>query len=351
MRKLFPGYVVDYMEENAASQEDIKLPSGYHFLPHGDALPVVVPVRMAVSFPLLLSAIPLYTIAPVSESEQQPEALLPTREVSEAELQRNWFSDGGICSNFPIHFFDKWLPKRPTFGINLTSLLKTAEPQFSVSKIGEGGAKSQPKQDDDKHVWLPTPEDPDNPEWTDFEGLLGFGTAIFRSAQNYRDNMQSRLPSYKERIVQVRLSKDEGGLNLDMPHPVIESLVNRGKEAGTKLLNEFNFEHHKWVRLRVLLNQLESNLEEVGSHQLDRQAIGNLLRDQSEKGFPFNKDTSDPIWIAEAQERIKQLRTLIEKWRYGEPSSGRVANLDDQDFFKAVSDTEPQPELRVTPDV
>lgn len=37
-------------------------------------------------------------------------------------LQKNWFSDGGICSNFPIHFFDDWLPNRPTFGINLTTL-------------------------------------------------------------------------------------------------------------------------------------------------------------------------------------------------------------------------------------
>jgi predicted acylesterase/phospholipase RssA len=37
-------------------------------------------------------------------------------------LQQNWFSDGGIASNFPIHFFDAWLPRRPTFGVNLVSL-------------------------------------------------------------------------------------------------------------------------------------------------------------------------------------------------------------------------------------
>src|SRR5205807_10418438 len=38
------------------------------------------------------------------------------------DLLINWFSDGGICSNFPIQFFDAWLPKTPTFGINLAQL-------------------------------------------------------------------------------------------------------------------------------------------------------------------------------------------------------------------------------------
>ena len=30
-----------------------------------------------------------------------------------------WFSDGGICSNFPLHLFDSPLPRWPTFGLNL----------------------------------------------------------------------------------------------------------------------------------------------------------------------------------------------------------------------------------------
>ena len=356
MRELLPGYVVDYMEENAANQEDVKLPPGCHFLPQGDALPVIVPVRMAVSFPLLLSAVPLYTIRSVSGNEQQPRALQVAREVPETELQRNWFSDGGICSNFPIHFFDAWLPKRPTFGINLTSLLEeTNTVEFSVSKVGEGAieedANSQPNQDDDRYVWLPAPEAPDNPEWTDFKGLIGFGRAVFRSAQNYRDNMQSRLPSYQERIVQVRLREGEGGLNLAMEPRVIDDLVNRGKKAGTKLLSEFDFEHHKWVRLRVLLNQLESNLKEVGADRLDPQVIKDLLRDQSEEDFPFNDDTSEPGWIVEAQERIEQLSTLIKKWSTAGSSAGGVDNSDRQGFFEPVTDAEPQPELRVTPDV
>ena len=29
------------------------------------------------------------------------------------DLKVNWFSDGGISSNFPIHLFDSWLPPYP----------------------------------------------------------------------------------------------------------------------------------------------------------------------------------------------------------------------------------------------
>ena len=34
-------------------------------------------------------------------------------------LTRCWFTDGGITSNFPVHFFDRPLPRRPTFTVNL----------------------------------------------------------------------------------------------------------------------------------------------------------------------------------------------------------------------------------------
>ena len=101
----------------------------------------------------------------------------------------------------------------------------------------------------------------------------------------------------------------------------------------------------------MLLNQLESNLKEVGADQLDPQVIKDLLRDQSEEDFPFNDDTSEPGWIVEAQERIEQLSTLIKKWSTAGSSAGGVDNSDRQDFFEPVTDAEPQPELRVTPDV
>ncbi|HYJ46232.1 MAG TPA: patatin-like phospholipase family protein, partial [Pyrinomonadaceae bacterium] len=121
--KFFPEHIVDWMlkhprqsthppgarrERQLAEWESFKpcLP-----LPAPDDLPIVVAARMSLSFPVLISAVPLYTV----------DRSLPVPEGDEPKLERCLFSDGGISSNFPIHFFDKALPRWPTFGINLAS--------------------------------------------------------------------------------------------------------------------------------------------------------------------------------------------------------------------------------------
>ena len=69
---------------------------------------------MSLSFPVLLGAVPLYAVDfTLEENVESRKAGKPVR------AERCWFSDGGICSNFPIHFFDQPIPRRPTFGVNL----------------------------------------------------------------------------------------------------------------------------------------------------------------------------------------------------------------------------------------
>ena len=75
-------------------------------LPLAPDFPVVLAVRMSLSFPILFSAVPLHTIDwSRSEGNRGPKIV--------------WFADGGATSNFPMHFFDSMWPTRPTFGITL----------------------------------------------------------------------------------------------------------------------------------------------------------------------------------------------------------------------------------------
>ena len=67
---------------------------GLRRLPQGE-LPVLVAARLSLSFPVLFKAVPLWVV---------PGARAP---------YRCWFSDGGICANFPIHLFDAVLPRWP----------------------------------------------------------------------------------------------------------------------------------------------------------------------------------------------------------------------------------------------
>src|SRR5439155_20493758 len=95
-------------------------------------------------------------------------------------------------------------------------------------------------------VSLPRADTLLDPEWQEFNRPLDFLQVIFSTAQNYRDSMQSRLPSYRERVVQIRLKKDEGGLNLNIDPDTIKAVVEKGIQAG-EILGAFNFEHHRWV--------------------------------------------------------------------------------------------------------
>ena len=204
-------------------------------------LPVVVAARMSLSFPILFAAVPLWAVDFSRTINARRTGERPTAE-------RCWFSDGGISSNFPLRFFDSPLPRWPTFGMNL----KSPHPDHL---------------DEAEFVWLPSSNGQGlQPSWNRFDDgsstkrLVGFFSAVVDTMQNWRDNMESRMPGYRNRIVHISQRPDEGGLNLDMEAAVIERLSERGRRAGTRLCDEFNWDNHAWVRYRSYLAALEVNL-------------------------------------------------------------------------------------------
>jgi len=246
-RQLFPPSVVDWL---CAHPRESELPQhwqeqGYVPMPDPWNLPVVVATRMSLSFPILLSAVPLYSYEPRATVAER--AAHPPR--------RCWFSDGGICSNFPMHFFDSPLPRWPTFGINLV-----AKPEATPTGEMQRG-------------WMPANNGEGLAEtWNDLEttgglaGVFGFVGAIIGTMQNWPDNSLARMPGYRDRISHVPLKPTEGGLNLAMPRELIEALGARGELTGAEFVRRFatdqeplmNWDNHRWIRLRSLLANLES---------------------------------------------------------------------------------------------
>lgn len=214
-RRLFPARIVDHLVRHGRpyGSDDPDL----HWLPATNRLPIAVAVRLSLSFPILLSAVPLvardWTL----------------RDEDERELPRTcWFSDGGICSNFPIHFFDAVWPRWPTYGIMLDDF------------------------DPERHrhqVWMPqTAAQGRLGPFRAITSLPGFLGAIVATMQNWRDNQQCRLPGYRERIVRIALRPDEGGLNLNMPPATIGRLFALGRRAGERIVTDFDFDAHRWRR-------------------------------------------------------------------------------------------------------
>jgi predicted acylesterase/phospholipase RssA len=393
MRNYFPPSVVAHLVRYGRKHRGLELPGGYYFLPKAKDLPVIFATRLSLSFPVLISTVPLYTISPNAfgdgesielvaeggralgpgmtarevalakdEAEEavvllrapQPGAPAPdgsaaALKIEKVHLQRNWFSDGGICSNFPIHFFDAWLPSRPTFGVNLTSQLAKGVPQGGTlagtikenSSVAptRAGQREKPApagayRDD---VYLPKPNEILPPEWIEIGELGKFLESIFRTAQNYRDNMQSLLPSYRERIVQIRLTDDEGGLNLDMGREVIRAVVKKGKKAGG-LLAGFDLQSHQWVRFRVLMRQMEKSLYSLREAIAPDSFYADTLKTRPlNPAYPYRRD--DP-WLNNAQKRLNDIGQVIDA----------IRTMNPEVLFSEGS-PRPEPVLRVTPEI
>jgi hypothetical protein len=140
------------------------------------------------------------------------------------------------------------------------------------------------------------------PDWKPVPNFFAFLWSIFATAQNYRDNTQSMLPSFRERIAHLRLSNDEGGLNLTMGADVIKRVKDKGTAAGA-LFRDFNFDHHRWVRLLVLMADIEANLEELVKSNT-KAPISDLIDEQLKGDFPYSRDER---WCAAARARVDEM--------------------------------------------
>lgn len=236
----FPGYVVDYLiAEGNKIRKPPEMPAHLLPLPTRDKLPVILGVRMSLSFPVLFSLVPLYH---------------PDYRAEPVRYERVYFADGGITSNLPIHFFDSPFPRWPTLAINLQYSKEAGKPdRLNVDEAG---------------VWMTRSASDGTLElFNRFLGaksplgqLFGVGGAVFRSAQTWTDNSYLTLPGFRDRIAEVWLDPHEGGMNLTMPPAVIAGLAAKGRAAGKRLVSRFadvqpkgvpDWDGHRWTRFRA----------------------------------------------------------------------------------------------------
>jgi hypothetical protein len=285
-----------------AHSEPDKDDGAYRKLPETRHLPVVVAIRMSLSFPLLLSAVPLHardhTLA--SEAEKQ-------------KFRRCWFSDGGICSNFPIHFFDNLWPGWPTFGITLEGLRPgRTDRVFLPTRAGQGILRN----------------------FHAVDSLGGFLSSILDAMQEWRDNLQSVLPGFRDRIVHIALDEYEGGMNLNMPPDVVEALAAYGRAAGERLCQEFDWPAHRWVRFLVSMNKLQSTLASMKQRYREGapgdESLNDLLTRYPGEDHPYEQSEA---WLKAAESDVQALMECVERWQQ----------------FAADTIPKPDVDLRITP--
>jgi predicted acylesterase/phospholipase RssA len=296
-------------------------------LPKGE-LPVLVAARLSLSFPLLFKAVPLWTIP------------------GNGAPYRCWFSDGGICANFPIHLFDAVLPRWPTFGITLVDTGRTCQ---AVDDVWINPASYVPRE-------LHHPASQAQPEPPSIGRLRQFLVSILSAARLWNDNATARLPGVRERVVNIYPgpNRSRGGLNLTMAPEDLLAMATLGRRAGQALVAKYitaapgttagtrpstAWDSHRWVRFNTFVKAMQAKMEgftQSARHAPHSQPLGGLINafDPSLSAAPdacqLALTATQAQALCNAELALTQLEASLEE-------SGVVQPFD----------LRPQPELRL----
>lgn len=311
LRDVMPAAVLHWLNENGTHD------SGLVRLPVDGNLPVLLAFRLSMSFPALFTAVRLHA---------------PALETGRADAVPHWFSDGGIGSNFPVHLFDRWMPRRPTFALSFAPFPVTPDGRVVAGETDVG--------------LPPAPNEERLPRWVPISDVGGFAAQILETMQNWRDTMQAELPGFRERVYEARLDKPagEGGLNLGMDAKTIMRLQERGRRVGIATAATFDMDQHFFTRYLVAMQQLEIGLvgRDDGGAGRDPGGVGRAFGPR--KGAFDAGDVGagelfgrDPAWLSQAGGATWDLVERARSWTA---------------FGRFVSDQpRPQPVKRIIPDV
>ncbi len=303
--------------------------------------PVVAAVRLSMSVPGLLRAVPLYTLdvespAPVQDTYGRVVGDRPAP-TSVYVPRVQWFADGGLTGGMPVHTFDTLLPRWPTFALALDHLPN--------APIEEGDLRLA--------EWISLPEQDAAPRargWRRLRGVSGFVGGLLDSATTWNDAMQADLPGFRGRVAMVRHGAREASAGLFLDQPALLALALRGHEAGVRLRERFTgpdgdiagqtqTDRYRWLRLRMALREYRGLSLDIGARlpmYTDLAAtyrVPQALTDWFAP--PLLPGTVDPAW-PDAAATLTHLRAL---------SAGGVLDWDTDYGAPPV-----QTDLRILPD-
>lgn len=296
--------------------------AGLRRLPR-EQLPIVVAARMAMSFPGLISAVPLW-----ATSREPPDGA--------PFIGQCWLSDGGLCSNFPIHLFDSFVPQWPTFGISLQNASAPHDP-WLPGHHGAGQADRHDPGTDDKHA--------------PGKRLGAFLFAIWRAAWQWNDMAMLRMPGVRDRVVRVYLKPQQGGVNIRMTGADIRELEQLGTKAAEAFVKRFaaadstGWAEHRWMRLHRLLVALRAAFTGLAVSAGPTRGAPSLA--EQARGAALSSPLHDRQGIAQAplgQQQVDEVQALL-ALLYGVEQG--FADAGDS----GPCDVTPRPVLRMRPPV
>lgn len=316
--------VVQLVKASPATESDHACPrcdGVLRELPDPWDLPVALAVRMSVSTPGLLRAVPLFSIdlprpgsrydtwgnpegGPAAARAAAADAAAAGRGAGRAIVHTHWFCDGALTGDAPVHSFDTLLPRWPTFGFSLERF-----PEDSPTE-----ALRLPPQD----------SGPVRNPWRPIEGMTGFGGALLGSALGWRDRQQADVPGFRGRVAQIRHAAGSGRASLFLPQDRLLRMAVRGLHAGAALHDRFTgpdgevagqtqTDRYRWIRLRMALREYRAMSTDIAarlplySDLASSYVVPRELHDWF--AAPLDPGSRDPMWT-DAAMVITTLRAM-----------------------------------------
>ncbi|MDB5429721.1 MAG: patatin [Caulobacter sp.] len=310
--ELFPAMVMSHLDAVVRRTRH----KGQRGVPKPEDLPVVIAVRMSLSFPFLFQAVPMFIR---DQETARINASLGVK--TPIHAAKAWFSDGGISSNFPIHLFDALLPLRPTFALSIDDL-----PREALAWETGGGKKGERVHFTQKAgdgVGVPVKP---------ITSMGGFAMSLLSAAKDWQDQLLAGMAGQRERIARVYLSPKEGGLNLTMTGDTSRALMDYGRQVGAGFAEgRMDFDEHRWRRTLVLYNQLQQMIPVV-ERTWTSGAFGAWLKGHAPKSY-MKVSQADREAVRKSLDAFAAL-------------GGRFQPVIDPEKFP-----KPPGRLRITPDV
>jgi predicted acylesterase/phospholipase RssA len=264
LERLFPPAIVSHL---AARPPRGAVPRSFeggltlHPLPTDD-LPIVFAARASAAFPGLFCPIPVWTVS------------------KDGRPHRHLLVDGGVAENFPVSFFDSWIPTRPTFGI-------------------------RPMRQKDQGRIAPLP---------------AFASDLFSTLVNGRDTLQAEMAGFAKRNIDVDLRRGLGEANFwPTPDDICAMLRQTNASvveffAGSPDRDAWSFDEHRRLRLMNVMGEVEDNvLGGASSRPGVVTAWRDRLRDDVTRAV--GDCPAFPEVGAARAEGIAELIATVERWK------------------------------------
>jgi predicted acylesterase/phospholipase RssA len=142
-------------------------------------------------------------------------ALMEAVPLVDAQGHDLWISDGGLTTNFPFEIFERDPQGRPTLALDFDTLDSRDAEAPRVRGLEPGAARDRPAP---------------------LGGLRGFAWSLIVALREGRLRSVARAAGRRSRIYQVRLTADEGGMNLAMTPGQAQRLIDYGRALAAHIV-------------------------------------------------------------------------------------------------------------------